>query len=238
MFSKSLCALLLVVAALVGCSKPTDTIIPSDASKWDTELAPSINKLSDEDKKLVMGYVMRAKMGAVFGKEGMPLGTTIGTAIAEQKKWLAAEAVKDAEAKALKEKMLQELATAQAAIDNAVTVTLISKTQVPKDYAAGRYSEQQKFTIGVKNKTDKGIAGVSGELKFIDIFDKEVGAVTFGISEKIAPGGEAKWTGSRDYNQFMAEHKAVWNLEEGKYTTKFLPESIVFADGTKMTVPK
>lgn len=61
--------------ALLGCSKPTETVIPSDASTWDKDLAPSIQKLSDDERKLVAGYLARAKMGEVFGGKGVPVGT-------------------------------------------------------------------------------------------------------------------------------------------------------------------
>lgn len=235
---RTLATPLLVLALLSACSKPTETIIPSDMSKWDTELAPAIKKLSEEDQKLLSGYVMRARMGQVFGKEGMPFGTTVGTAMEQQKKWLADEEKKAAEAKALKEKMLQEQAQAQAAIENATIVALVAKRELPKNYDLRRFSEVQQFVIGVHNKSDKEIAGVSGSLDFIDIFDKKVGSVNFSISERIKPGGDAQWTGTRDYNQFIDTHRNVWNLEEGKYTTRFQPEAVVFADGTKLTVPK
>ncbi len=237
MKSTQMAAPLLALALLAACSKPTDTIIPSDTSKWDTDLAPMINKLSDEDKKLVAGYLMRSKLSATFGnKEGIPLGTTVGTAIEEQKKWLAQQVKQEAEAKALKEKMLKEQAEAQAAIDNAVTVTLLSKKELPSNYQLRRFSAEQEFNIGVKNKTAKEISGVSGVLDFVDIFDKTVGAVSFSMSEKIAPSGEAKWSGTRNYNQFLPEHKAVWNLEEGKYKTQFKARAIVFSDGSKLKV--
>ena len=73
----------IAVAVLVaGCSKPTDTVIPSDMSKWDTELAPAVKKLSEDDRKLLTTFVMRAKMGQAFGKgEGVPFGMTVGEAI-------------------------------------------------------------------------------------------------------------------------------------------------------------
>ena len=36
----------------------------------------------------------------------------------------------------------------------------------------------------------------------------------------------------------LPEHKAMWNLEEGKYTARFLPSAVVFADGTKVAGPE
>lgn len=234
---KRLMVLLFAAGVLLACSKPTDTIIPSDMSKWDSELAPAITKLSEEDKKLATGYLMRAKMGELFGKEGIPIGTTLGAALESQKKWLADQVVKEAEAKALKERMLKEQQKAREDIENAVTVALIAKHELPKNYELGRYSEVQLFKFGIKNKSEKEIAGVSGEMEFIDIFDKKVGSVTFRMAEKIKPGGEVTWEGGRDYNQFISEHKAVWNLEEGKYKTKFVPSAIVFADGSQLKTP-
>lgn len=239
-------SVLVVAMALVGCTKPTDVTIPSDMAQWDKELAPAIKKLSSDDQKLLQGYLMRAKISEVFSKgAAIPVGTTVGTAIAEQRKWAeeqeilqAAERAKAAEEKALKEKLAQEEAAARAKLSNAVRVVLMSKGQEPSNPRAGRYSDRQTFTIGVLNKSVKAITGVSGKLEFIDMFDKVVGAVSFGITEPIEPGFDVKWEGARDYNQFIAEHRAVWNLEEGRYTTRFVPEAIVFADGTKITAAR
>lgn len=220
---------------LVGCSKPTDTVIPTDMAAWDKDLAPSIKKLSEDDRKLVVGYLARAKMGEVFGGKGVPVGTTIAGAIDEQRQWLVERERKEAEAAALKEALAVARAQKIAALDKAVLVTLVEKRELPKNYEIKRYSEYQEFKIGVKNTSEKPIAGVAGSLEFVDIFDKTVGGVNFRITENIRPGEHVVWTGGRDYNQFLEQHKAVWNLEVGKYKTRFIPETIIFSDGSKLT---
>jgi hypothetical protein len=235
---KKIASTLALTALLCACSKPTDTVIPSDMATWDKELATALKKLPEEERKKVATYLMRAKMGEVFGGKGIPPGTTIGAAIEEQKKWDAEQEAKKVAEEALKKKLEQERAEAIKKLNTAVTVTLLAKQELPKNYDIGRYSEYQQFRIGVQNNTDKPISGVSGEIKFIDVFEKEVGAVNFGISENIEPGKSATWVGGRDYNQFTESHRAVWNLEQGKYTTKFIPEMVVFKDGTKLSVPK
>lgn len=239
-------ALICMAIFLSACGKPADVVIPSDVSTWDKELAPAIKKLSPEEQQLLQGYLMRAKITEAFGKGGgVPVGTTIGTALIEQRKWAAeqevlraAERAKAAEEKALKERLAKEEAEARALLNNAVTVVLISKGQQPSNPRAGRYSAQQTFLIGVTNRGDKTISGVSGKLEFVDVFDKVVGSVVFRISEPIRPGADVKWEGERDYNQFLETHRAVWNLEEGKYTTRFVPEMIVFEDGSKLTAAR
>lgn len=233
-----LAALLVAAMGVAGCSKPTDAIIPTDVSKWDTELAPTVKKLSEEDRKLVAGYLVRAKLGEVFGKDGIPLGTTVGQAIESQKAWLVEEERKAAEEKQLKERMQREQQEAKAAIARSVTVSLLGLNRIPRNYDAHRFSEQQGFELGIENKSEKEIAGVSGQIVFIDIFDKKITSVGFDVTENIKPGSTFRWKGVRDYNQFVESHKALWNLDEGKYKTKFEPSAVVFTDGTKLTAPE
>ena len=66
---KSLIINISIILVLIGCSKVTDTLIPSDMNAWDKELAPAIKKLSEEDRKLFAAYVVRAKLSGVFSKE-------------------------------------------------------------------------------------------------------------------------------------------------------------------------
>ncbi|MDQ0040848.1 hypothetical protein [Variovorax boronicumulans] len=228
-------AVLLVLVVLCGCSKPTETVIPGDITTWDKELAPSAQKLSDEDRKLLAGYLARAKIGEAFGGKGVPVGTTIAAGIEDQKRWIAERERKEAEAAALKEKLQAERTQKIAELDKAVLVTLLSKREVLKDYQVNRYSDYQEFKVGIKNTSTKPVAGVAGSLEFVDIFDKTVGGVTFRITETIQPGSDVVWTGGRDYNQFIEQHKAVWNLESGKYKTRFVPETVIFSDGSKLT---
>ena len=231
-------AMLAAVLMLSGCSKPTDAVIPSDMDSWDEKLAPEIKKLSDSEREKDAAYLMRVKMGEAFGGGGIPPGTTIGLAIDAQSKWETEQAAKRAEEEALKKKLEQERAAALEQLNKAVTVTLLAKRELPKNYNIGRYSEYQEFRIGAQNNTESPIVGVSGEIKFVDVFDKEVGAVNFRISENIDPGKTFVWTGGRDYNQFLDAHRAVWNLEDGKYTTRFVPEMVVFSNGEKLTIPE
>lgn len=238
------------VLLLTACTKPQDTLIPSDVSTWDKDLAPAIQKLPEEERKLIAAYLVRAKLGeALGGTGGVPIGTTVGEGIAKQRTWQAeqerkaaeekaAQAKQEAEARALREKLEADQASAIEALNRAAVVTLVGKSELGKDFRAGRYSDYQQFRIGVKNSSEKPITGVSGELKFVDLFDKEVGAVVFRISETIKPGGDYVWTGGRDYNEFIDTHRAVWNLEAGKYTTRYIPDTVLFADGTKLVMPK
>lgn len=231
-----LAAATVVAFALAGCDKPTEAVIPTDVAKWDTELAPHLQKLPDADRMKVAAFLMRGKVGEVFGGKGIPPGMTIGDALKEQNKYETEQAAAEAREAELKKKLEQERAAVRAQLEKAATVTLLAKRELPSNYHVGRISDYQEFQIGVQNSSDKAIAGVSGEIKFIDVFDKEVGSVNFRIAETIEPGKTAVWTGGRDYNKFIDEHRSVWNLEDGKYKTRFVPDTVVYADGTKLAM--
>lgn len=228
--SKGLALALIGASLLLGCGSPKDRELPTDVSKMD-ELKPYVEKLSEEEKKLFLGYVFRATVGGVFGGKGVEPGMTIGKAIDAQKSFIEENARKEAEAKALKEKLAAEQAAIKKSMTDAVTVTVLSMRLEKQDYR-----EEQLIKLGLKNNGDKDIKGVKGMMRFIDMFDKEVGAIGFAFTDGLKHGEVAVWSGTRHYNQFMSEHKAIAQLEEGKYKAVFDPEAIVFEDGTNLTI--
>ena len=224
--------IILSISFLVSCTKAKDTVIPADMSMWDTDLKPSMGKLSDEDKELLTAYLMRAKMGEAFG--GKPEeGLTIGKAIENQKAWKTERDKKDQEAKLLKEKLEKEQAALHKQIDEMLTVTVLNVKLKQVDFQTN-----QIIKLGFKNNGTKDLSGIKGTVHFIDMFDKEIGSIGFSYTDGLKAGATAKWSGFRHYNQFIAEHRALVGLKEGKYTIRFKPEMIVFKDGTKLALPE
>ncbi len=85
---KSKKVLLLVVMAIslliCACSDPRSTVIPQDIETWETnkKFSNSVDKISDDDKKLLLAYAMRK----AFSGEEIEEGITIGEAIDSEKK--------------------------------------------------------------------------------------------------------------------------------------------------------
>jgi hypothetical protein len=221
----------IALLTLIACSDPKETVIPTDIGTWDKALKPSIEKLNDDEKKMFLGFTMRAKMGEVLGGKGIESGTTVGKAIDQQKKWIAEREAKEVEEKALKAKLMADQVVLKKQIDDLITVAVL-ELRLEKE----SYREKQFIKLGLQNKGTRDIRGISGSMKFIDIFDKEVGTVNFKYTDGLKAGSTGSWTGTRDYNQFLEEHKAVARLEEGKYKAVFEPEMIVFEDGTKLAL--
>ena len=224
---------------LAACSGPKSTVIPSDLQKWDT-IADSVKKLSDEDKSLFTGYAMRMTIGSALagGKGGIPPGTTIGDAIQLQKEFLDKQKQEEAQADLLKAKVQAERAADVAKLNNVAIVALAGLEVLPKNYDAGRFSDRLDLLLAVQNRTAKAISGIKGALVFKDQFGTEITTMNLSLDEDIAAGASRSISGyGKDINQFEDTDTklAVTPLEKMHVT--FVPQMIVFADGTNMGAP-
>ncbi|SMC20388.1 hypothetical protein SAMN02745857_00933 [Andreprevotia lacus DSM 23236] len=76
---------------LAACSNPHDVVIPKDMSQWDSTLKSATEKLPDEEKKLLAGYLVRTKLAEAFSGKTSDDKVTIGEAIEAQRKWMDAQ---------------------------------------------------------------------------------------------------------------------------------------------------
>jgi len=81
--------MLALVALLAACSQgPKDTVIPTDPDKW-KDLKPAVQKLDEQDQKLLTLYLLRVAMRSKIVGEPIPADVTIGKAIEDEKGFLA-----------------------------------------------------------------------------------------------------------------------------------------------------
>jgi hypothetical protein len=231
---------------LAACSNPKSTEIPQDISQLEV-LKPAMEKLTPEERELAGGYILRhtvaAKMAGAFGgKEGpgIPVGTTLGKAIEEQRAFLADQKAEQDRQAALKAKMEAEREAAARSMREAVTVTLLAKAIDTKRGMSGMVLDEYLLVdFGYKNNTAREIAGVKGVVSVQDLFGDEISA--FGISnDTTIPAGQSiTWTGSRSVKYPAGENKdrKLAELDDTKYKVVWQPEVILFADGTQMGMP-
>lgn len=237
---------LIAALSLVACSGPKDTPLPRELNKMDT-IKPALDKLPGEDRELVAGYVMRhtigAAMSAMGGKagEGIPEGMTIGKAIEEQRKFVADAKLEEAKQEALKAKLKAEREAALKGMRDAVTVTLVSKRlDSERGFSGMVMDEKLVITFGYKNNTNKDIAGVKGTIEVQDLFGDELSGFNVSNDQTIKAGQSATWVGSRSV-QFAVGHnqdRKLADLPDDKFKVVWVPDVIVFADGTKLAAPK
>lgn len=224
--------------ALAACSGPADTPIPSDMAEWDTQLAPVLNRLKPEERDLASGYLARVKTGEIFGGEGVPVGMTIGKAIGEQRLWLYDQHEMGQSAEILSHKLEAEREATLEKMNALVNVALIDKHEDPRHAEKKGYHARQILKISVANRSEKALAGFSGDLEFFDVSGASVGTVYIAIRENIKPARTFVWVDRREYDASLEDQKAIWNLKKGTYQTRFIPHSIVFADDTKLVAPE
>lgn len=228
--------ILVLSAALAACSGPKSTPIPTDPSKWDT-LASSSKRLSDDDRRLLATYLMRMGVGAAFGnsKVSVPPGTTIGDAIDAQSKFEADQKEAEVQAAAVKSKADAQLAQRAARLKQAATVVLTNLSVLSKNYDAGRYSDRLALTFAIMNRTGKAISGVKGVTVFDDQFGAEISRMSLSMDEDVAPNSTRTIEGyGKDINQFEADDQKLATTPFSKIKATFIPEMIVFADGSKL----
>ena len=227
---RALFSLAAVVTALAACGQSgTNTVmsvaLPTEARLMRGQFQTDVlNKLAAEDKELLLAYLTRKNAVAGLNSIGVQPGTTVGAAIDAQKRLLAnvamAKSPRDGAAPSASQSDLQEI----------VHVSLQHKEIVP-----GNLLPQQRLELVFTNNAAKAIAGVDGNLAFVDMFGNTIESISIQMTESIAVADSTLWTGSRDYNEFVSAHRAVAQLEEGKYTTLFIFKTIVFSDGTQLT---
>ena len=238
---------LLVAFLAVGCDRPKETVIPRDIEKAES-IRPAMEKLTQEERDLVAGYMLRqtvvAKLGGLFGGKagaGIPEGMTIGKAIEEQRKFVAERDAAEAQQQALKAKLQADREAAVKPMREAVTVTLVSKKITEERGASGMVMDEKiEVTFGYKNNTAKDIAGVKGQISVRDLFGDEISAFLVSNDSTIKAGQTSTWTGGRSVKYSMGSNndRKLAELPDDKFKVQWDPRIIVFSDGEKLAAPE
>lgn len=238
-----LIAAIVITALLVACSDPKNTPLPREIDKMES-IKPVMEKLSEEERKLVAGYLMRhtvgTALGGIFGQkkaDPMPDGMTIGKAIEEQRAFLANMKAEEEKQKAREAAAKAEAEKSMAALREAVSATFVKRSiETERGYSGMEINKHLVVTFAFTNHTDKPVAAVKGTIDVEDLFGDNVTGFHFSNSETIAPGKTITWTGSRSVKYGLSSDRDTKfaGLDEGKFKTVWKPEGIVFSDGTKL----
>lgn len=239
---------ILALAFIVGCDNPKDIIFGPEPLKQIAEQGDRFKKLSEEDRTLLVGYLTIAEMGKAFGADVKPAtGRTVDEVLVDAKAWKekmkaveVEEKKREAEAEALKNKVLAERKAVADKISTSVVVAIIDKTVLPENYDAGRYSEMLSLKYAIENKSDKTIRQLKGRVTFKDATGDEIGWLPVDIDEPVKSGQTLKTTTGRGWkiNQFInGEIEKIAGREFGSMNATFEPESIAFEGGEVLKAP-
>jgi|25_taG_2_1085351.scaffolds.fasta_scaffold12048_2 hypothetical protein len=223
---KRLGILVLFSVLIMGCSKPTDAVIPVGFESEKMEkFGEKIKSLSEENKTLLNSYITRSKESEESEGFPIPIGTTVGEAIEIEKQWQAeVEAEKEAR-KERYEKLNLEIEEKLVEFNNAVQITFPSLSY--------NYSSLST-NIRIVNNSDKNIVGIKGRFDFKDKFGDSIGKLSYVINDlDLQPGGVVNREISESTRTSMS---ADWDsFIDFQYEST--PEVLVYDDGTKVKIP-
>lgn len=162
---KLLIAAIVSAAVLAGCTDVKDVVI---SKKEDIETHSSdLKKLPDEDKKLVLGYFLRAEGNGLFGEKA-EYGVTVGEAIKRQKEFIAAQEAEETAKKAAVEKVQKTYSVSYLGFEN---------TEIPG------IGEGINLKLAFTNNSDKGITAISSAIRLV--VEGVEGSVTLNMGDEV-----------------------------------------------------
>lgn len=225
MFNKRLMSLALASAlAVSACSNVEEQPLP--ASTNDPALETIGKSLNDEQKVLLIGYMMRKSFAESLGRPLPDDAKSVGEAIAAQRQWQqnrnASREASEASRKAVADQVNQVL-----------TVAFVATQHLPQNFEANQLGNFQLMTFAVGNKSQKTIKAVKGKVVFLDSFGEEAASVDLVVEEEIKPGETRNVELRKELNRFSDEDKRLTAMNTN---SKFLfqPSHLIYDDGTEV----
>jgi hypothetical protein len=242
-------ALIALVACLSACSAPTDIVFGPEPLKQMAEQGDKFKQLPEEDRMLLAGYLTLRGIGEAFGaKDLKPVaGRTVGEVLVEARDWKAkvqaqeaAAKKKEAEATALKAKVLAERKAVADKLSAVLTVAVIAKTVSAEDFMKGRAFAELELNYAVENKSEKAIRQIKGTLAVFDATGDKVGELPLTFDDKIDAHATIKTdTGSvwRITGFTRGDIERIAETPFDGMTTRFEVEALAYADGEVVKAP-
>lgn len=220
-----------VLIGLIGCSDPYSYSLSPSPESWanDAKLKKSIEKLSEDEKELLTGYMMRTMFN---GEAISPLGISIREAIDSQASWKEEKRIQEEEMTALAAKIEAEIKEKRDKLLEVVTVALVTKEFRAANYSYNRYSDTIAITVAFQNKSDKDISGIKGSMALNDMFGESIKVIGLSYDDGVSAGKTVSWKGELDYNQFMAKDVKLATTPTEKMKVEWHPQTIIYSDGT------
>lgn len=201
------------IAFLAGCTDVKDVVI---SKKEDIEThSGDLKKLPDEDKKLVIGYFLRAEGNGLFGEKS-DYGVTVGEAIKRQKEFIAKQGAVEAAKKAAAEKVQKTYSVSYSGFEN---------VEIPG------IGEGINLKFSFTNNSNKSIDAISSAIRMV--VDGVDGSVTLNMGDEVFkkplnPGETAEMTFTAS-----ADNLRMTKIKQGsaKVNVSFDKLEVLHSDG-------
>lgn len=109
----------------------------------------------------------------------------------------------------------------------------IGITLTNKKLVKGDWQTKINLYFDLMNKIDKNIRAFTGQVVFLDLFDKEIMRINLTYEDGIPVGETRAWEGGIDYNQFSDEDQRLADISMEDVTVRLEVHEVLFADGTR-----
>lgn len=212
----------------VGCSDPKSYEVSKLTDEQRKELG---QKLTAEEGQKLAEWMMR---NAMSDKEP-PIGTTIAMALKQQDEWVAKQKEEEAKAEELRKRVEAERKIKIEEFSKLLSVALVSKKN-----RVGEFGQRWVgLELAYENKSDKGIQGIKGVLKLMDIFGDKILNVSWSYDGGVpAKQNIVERKKGVDINQFDDSDMRLWNTDFDKLKSAFEVSTIIFKDGSRIESPE
>ncbi|GEM_PF-6354532 len=101
----------------------------------------------------------------------------------------------------------------------------------------GNYNKNLKIVVNFENLTDKNIKGIKGTAVFKDMFGDLIKKITISSDDSVLAHETFQYTGYMDINEFIDSDIKLATTSKEKIDFSFVPEIILFEDGSKIETP-
>jgi hypothetical protein len=224
-----------VVATLAACTQAKDTVIPTDVSKWDTDLAPAVANLQGTDRQLAVAYLDRTKSAASFSGQAVPTAMTLSKAIDEQKAYDQSQIQQRQASRNQQESLDQRRKDAEQQAAEVFGVKLTDKEIILSDVSGGNRPDEVAFTFELSNQGSKDLSNIEGSLLVSDnFFGTELKTTPLNYRQTIPVGGVQTYRVSIPLSPSAISDQRVRNTDLAQMKVTFTPSLVQFADGSKL----
>jgi len=114
----------------------------------------------------------------------------------------------------------------------AVSVQIVSKGTREWDYTGG--TRAITFKARMANRSGKEMRGFRGDIVFYDLFGDKIYTIHVKYDEGLKAGATVVWPGEIDYYEYDAASQKLRDTVLKNMRVEWVPQTILFADGTKL----
>lgn len=220
----------------LSCGDPYEAPLPVDPSDK-ISFYKAIGGLAADEQKDLREFFTRSTEEKMKGGPGARAGITVKEALAEQRAWTEADAIKkqqlrDAAEKALAEREAQQKAdkvNAQQEMATTATAELVKLNVV-----SSTFGKSFDMDIRFKNTASKELVLMMGTVQLSDKSGGVLKEVKIPYMKSLKPGASAVSGGKIPFNPDRAGDAEVAKTPLGKLKVTWIPTYYKFADGTQL----